>query len=85
MDTKMACHLSNAHNSCIFDNGGVERAAALGSVEWIDWKATGYQKNGKTPSPDAMFKCLISLGIFLLLLQSALAFEGKDNMWLTVN
>ncbi|XP_064192227.1 UPF0606 protein KIAA1549L isoform X2 [Anguilla rostrata] len=79
MDTKMACNLSNAHNSCIFDNGGVERAPALDSVEWIDWRASGCEKNGKTPGPDAMFKCIISLGIFLLLLQSALAFEDDGS------
>ncbi|KAJ8413003.1 hypothetical protein AAFF_G00105850 [Aldrovandia affinis] len=75
----MASNLSSAHNSCILDNSGVERATALGSLEWIDWRATGCQKSGKAPGPDGMLKCLISIAILLLLLQSALAFEDEGS------
>ncbi|KAI1889566.1 hypothetical protein AGOR_G00164230 [Albula goreensis] len=75
----MASNLSSAHNSCILDNQGVERAPALGSPEWIDWRASGCQKSVKIPAPDGMLKCLLSLGILLLLLQSALAFEDEGS------
>ncbi|KAG7467912.1 hypothetical protein MATL_G00137230 [Megalops atlanticus] len=76
----MASNLSSAHNiSYISYNSRVGRAHALGSLEWISGRATECQKNGKTPGPDGRLKCLLSIGILLLLSQSALALDDEGS------
>ncbi|XP_036390736.1 UPF0606 protein KIAA1549L-like isoform X5 [Megalops cyprinoides] len=78
----MASSLRGTHNNLhILDISEGDRARALGLLEWIGVGDTGcYWKNGKTPGLDGFFtKCLISVGMLLLVLQSALATDGEGN------
>lgn len=61
---------------------GINNACALGSMEWIgvgmESATLCFQKHGKTVGLDAMLtRCLLSVGIILLLMQSVLAADGK--------
>ncbi|XP_041746437.2 UPF0606 protein KIAA1549L-like isoform X4 [Coregonus clupeaformis] len=74
----------HAHNS--LDDlivSGINNARALGSIEWIGvgmGSTLCFQKNGKTLGLDRMWtKCILSVGMVLLLMQSVLAADDEGH------
>ena len=63
---------------------GINNARALGSIEWIGMgmgSTLCFQKNGKTLGLNRMWtKCILSVGMVLLLMPSVLAADGKTYL-----
>ncbi|XP_041693789.2 UPF0606 protein KIAA1549L isoform X3 [Coregonus clupeaformis] len=76
-------HVRNSLEDLIVS--GINNARAIGSIEWIGvgmGSTLCFQKNGKTLGLDRMWtKCILSVGMVLLLMQSVLAAddEGRYN------
>nr|XP_015193957.1 PREDICTED: UPF0606 protein KIAA1549L homolog isoform X3 [Lepisosteus oculatus] len=79
----MASSLRSAYNYfCILNFSGEDSAVGLTSLVWIGVGATGcpFQRNGKTPVFNGMVtKCLMSIGMVLMLLHPALSAEDQGN------
>lgn len=81
-DKQMAS--KHAYNSLDLIASGINNARALGSIEWIGMgmgSTLCFQKNGKTLGLDRMWtKCILSVGMVLLLMPSVLAADGKTYL-----
>lgn len=75
-------HVRNSLDDLIVS--GINNAPAIGSIEWIGvgmGSTLCFQKNGKTLGLDRMWtKCILSVGMVLLLMPSVLAADGKTYL-----